>query len=84
MQFDFGKTETDCNMRVIKNDVIVKGIDFSTSFYMRLQQLAVRLGELKEKEGLETILILLQTIDKAAEEQGLTEDVDLNIVSGEE
>jgi hypothetical protein len=68
-------------MKTLKKGSIIKGIDFSESFYGRIQSLAFLLSEIEEKEHLETILILLQTLDKAIEDQNLSEELD--VISGE-
>lgn len=68
-------------MKTLKKGSIIKGIDFSESFYGRIQSLAFLLSEIEEKEHLETVLILLQTLDQAIENQGLSEELD--VISGE-
>lgn len=65
-------------MRVIKKDAIIKGVDFSVAYYERLHGLVVALSNNPDnKEHLETALILVHTLDKAAEEQGLIEEMEI-------
>lgn len=73
-------------MRVIKKDAIIKGIDFAIPYYERLQGLVMHLAEGGEpsKAHLDTVLILINTLDEAAEKQGLIEEMELDVVPPKE
>lgn len=74
-------------MKILKTGEIIKGIDFSVEFYARLQMVALLLSNPEElvnmkddapeeyADTLQTMLILLNTLDKAAENQGLISNV---------
>jgi hypothetical protein len=64
-------------MKTLKQDALIKNLNVSASFYERLQQVVFKLHEVGDKDGLETILILLSSLDKLAEDQGLIEDLDV-------
>lgn len=76
-------------METLKKDALIKGIDFTTSFYERLSSLFVSLATLYGDDPetwqphIETLSILMATIDDAAREQGLTEELDLEDLSAE-
>lgn len=72
-------------IKTLKRNALIKGIDISSSFYVRLSSLFVALSSPEEllrqkeeneqeyKDHIETMAILFATIDEKAEEQGLTE-----------
>jgi hypothetical protein len=64
-------------MKTIKQGALIKNLNVSTAFYERLNHLALKLHEVGDKDGLETILILLSSLDKLAEEQELVEELDV-------
>lgn len=71
-------------MKVLKPNSVITGIDFSLDYYSRLQALALFIAKNENEEykhHLETVLILLNTLDEEAENQGLTEELD--VISGE-
>jgi len=68
-------------MKTINKDAII-AIEVSASFYQRLQALALSIHNIEDFQDktvkdvhLETVLILLQTLDQSAEAQGLVSDV---------
>lgn len=65
-------------MRVIKKDALITGVDFSIPYYEKLGELAQFLANNQNedaKQHLETVLILIHTLEVKAEEQGLISDV---------
>lgn len=68
-------------VKTLKKGAIIKGIDFSDSFYERLSSLFMELAALND-EGeydfhIETLGILMATLDEAAENQELVELTEL-------
>lgn len=65
-------------IKTLKKGAIIKGIDFSSSFYERLTSLimyvATQEASSEQQFNIETLAILMATIDEAAEAQGLTEE----------
>lgn len=73
-------------VKTLKRNSLIKGIDISSSFYERLSSLVLLVAQpeslisLKEESpaqfeyALETLLILMATLDEAAEKQGLVEE----------
>lgn len=68
-------------IKALKRNSVIKGIDFSSAFYERLSSLFIEIASLDAEQyqyHLETMAILMATLDEAAEKQGLVESVDLN------
>jgi len=69
--------------KTLKHGALIKGIDFSSSFYERLSALFMEFAALSTEDPgeykyhLETLAILMATLDEAAENQGLTEDSEI-------
>lgn len=69
--------------KTLKHGVLIKGIDFSSSFYERLSALFMEFAGLAQndpevyKYHLETLAILMATLDEAADNQGLTEESEI-------
>lgn len=69
-------------VKVLKKDCIITGLDVSSGFYLALQGVLWKLCEDKEdnKDHIEVILLLLQDLDKLAQEQGLIEEEEVSDV----
>jgi len=68
-------------IKALKRNSVIKGIDFSSGFYERLSSLFIEIASLDAEQyqyHLETMAILMATLDEAAEKQGLVESVDLD------
>lgn len=69
-------------IKVLKKGAVIKGIDFSSSFYERLTSLFMEIASSdyssEEKQfHLETLSVLMATLDEAAENQGLVEESEI-------
>lgn len=77
-------------IKTLKPKSLIKGVDFTSGYYIRLSDAIMAVADpaellrIKEDEPerfkyiLQTFLILAQTLDEKASEQGLVEEVEID------